>query len=183
MGCSNAEGIWVIRELQKGRIACIYEWLLTTYPSVLFDLWSSWCHWCLVSLIHPCRDDRVGCRLHALKYARDDSLHRKTHFLRCGRLCPLICWGLRQLRLVWQDNSIINRLVRKFEGALIIIYPLFCLVEHFPNIRPLFLQSLFESRFRGAQQDSVIMIFALLFGPTIVSWCFISRPSLVWLET
>ncbi len=48
---------------------------------------------CLVSLIHPCRDGRclilflihlcrddyVGFRLHAWKYVRDDTLHRKTH--------------------------------------------------------------------------------------------------------
>ena len=171
---SNAKEIWVMRELKKGKIARIYLCLLTTCPSVPFELWSSlcihakmtdvssswctcgemidfsslwctrakttgvltpwytrakmtdvlsiwytrtgmnWClislihlwqdDWCLVSLIYPCWDnwclaffkhlcrddgclvslihlcqyDQVGCRLHALKYARDDSLHRKN---------------------------------------------------------------------------------------------------------
>ena len=84
---------WCLISLMR---SCRDDWCLV---SLIHPCWDDWClvslihpcrdDWCLaslkkargclVSLIHPCRDDLVGCRLHALKYVRDDSLHRKTH--------------------------------------------------------------------------------------------------------
>lgn len=48
-------------------------------------------YWCLISLRRPCRDDQVGCRLHLLKYDRNDSLHRNTHLM---KVVLLHDWGL-----------------------------------------------------------------------------------------
>ena len=71
--------------------------------------------WYLISLIHSYRDDQVGCRLHALKYVRDDSLHRNTYRgrleyephnqLQNDHFWKINCWIYKCKTKAWANNT------------------------------------------------------------------------------